>query len=101
VSAVAECDHPVSEVRTWLERAVTLSALWSGALCLTDMATAAAVSAALPAAAAAAHSGAAPLTLCALGNPNAPLRLLAPTPSVVCSSALPFRLSPAICERKR
>jgi hypothetical protein len=53
----------MSEVRTWLVREVTLSALWSGALCLTYVA-AAAVSAALSAAAA--HSGLLPLTLCAL-----------------------------------
>jgi hypothetical protein len=46
VSAVAVCDHRVSEVRTWLVRVVTLTALWSGALCLTDVAAAAAESAA-------------------------------------------------------
>jgi hypothetical protein len=56
---VAECDHLVSEVWTWLVRVVTLYALWSGALCLTYVAAAAAVSATL-AATAAAHSGAAP-----------------------------------------
>jgi hypothetical protein len=70
---VAECDHLVSEVRTWLVRVVTLTALWSGALFLTYVAAAAAMSAAL--ATAAAHSRAAPLTLCSLGNPDAPLRL--------------------------
>jgi hypothetical protein len=58
VSVAAECDHLVSEVRTWLVREVTLSAVWSGALCLTYVA-AAAVSAALLAAAAA-LSGVAP-----------------------------------------
>jgi hypothetical protein len=41
-------------------REVTLSALWSGALYMTYMAAAVAVSAALAAIAAAAHSGAAP-----------------------------------------
>jgi hypothetical protein len=59
VSAVARCDHLVSEVRTWLAKVVTLSALWSAALYVTDVATVVAVSAALPAAAAA-HPGAAP-----------------------------------------
>jgi hypothetical protein len=64
VSAVAEYDLLVSEVRTWPVREVTLSAQWSGALCLTYVAAAAAVSAALSTAAA--DSGAAPLTLSAL-----------------------------------
>jgi hypothetical protein len=46
----------VSDVRTWPVRVVSLTALWSGALCLTDVAAATAECAALPAAAAA-HPG--------------------------------------------
>jgi hypothetical protein len=59
VSAKAECELLVSEVQTWLVREVTLSALLAGALCLSDVAAAAAESTAL-AAAVAAHLGAAP-----------------------------------------
>jgi hypothetical protein len=55
VSAAAGCDLPVSEVRTWPVREVTLSALLAGALCLTIVAAAATESTALSA-----HSGAAP-----------------------------------------
>jgi hypothetical protein len=92
---VAVCDHRVSEVRTWLVRVVTLTALWSGALYLTDVAAAAAESAALPTAAAA-DSGAAPLdSVCPLksGCPSEAtpvclaLRALSPTPSTVSSSS--------------
>jgi hypothetical protein len=95
VLAVAVCDHCVSEVWTWLVRVVTLTALWSGALCLTDVAAAAAVSAALPLAAAA-HSGAAPPnSVCPLkyGCPYEAtpvclaLRALTPTPSAIYSSS--------------
>jgi hypothetical protein len=102
VSAVAECDHPVSEVRTWLVTVVTLTALWSGALCLTYVAAAAAVSAPLPAAAAA-HSGAAPPdSVCPLRyecpSEAVPrcraLLACAPTPSAICSSSSSARLSP-------
>jgi hypothetical protein len=59
MSAAAVCDLPVSEVRTWPVREVTLSALLTGALCLTVVAAAVAVSAALSATVFA-HSGAAP-----------------------------------------
>jgi hypothetical protein len=54
VSAVAGCDLLVSKVRTWPVREVTLSALLTGALCLTV------VAAAVESAAVSAHSGAAP-----------------------------------------
>jgi hypothetical protein len=99
---VAECDHLVSEVRTWLVRAVTLSALWSGALCLTDMAAAAVVFAALPTAAAAHSRAAPPDSVCPLrsGCPSEAvpgcraLLALAPTPSTVCSSSSSARLPP-------
>jgi hypothetical protein len=46
--AKAECDLLVSVVRTWPVREVTLSALLTGALCLSDVAAAAAESAAHP-----------------------------------------------------
>jgi hypothetical protein len=83
-------------------RVVTLTALWSGALCLTYVATAAAVSAPLPAAA---HSGAAPPdSMCPLryecpseAVPGCRALLArAPTPSAVCSSSSSSsaRLSP-------
>jgi hypothetical protein len=42
VSAKAECDLLVVEVRTWTVREVTLSALLTGALCLSDVAAVAA-----------------------------------------------------------
>jgi hypothetical protein len=85
----------VSEVQTWLVREVTLSALWSGALCLTYVAAAAAVSAALSAAAAA-HSGAAPLDFVCPLRSECPsevvpvylaLQALCPTPSAIFSSS--------------
>jgi hypothetical protein len=91
VSAATECDHLVSEVRTWLVREVTLSALWSGAPCLTYMA------------AAAAHSGAAPPdSVCPLrsGCPSeaVPVYLallaLCPTPSPASSSSSYARQPP-------
>jgi hypothetical protein len=75
---------------------MTLTALRSGALCLTDVAAAAVVSAALPAAAAAAHSGAAPPDAvcplkCECPSEVAPvclaLRALSPTPSAAWSSS--------------
>jgi hypothetical protein len=56
VSAAAECVLHESEVRTWPVREVTLSALLAADLCLSDITTAAAESAAT----AAAHPGAAP-----------------------------------------
>jgi hypothetical protein len=89
------CDHHVSEVRNWLVRVVSLTTLCSGALCVTDAAVAAAVSAALPAVAA--HSEAAPPdSVCPLryecpseALPRCQALLAcAPTPSVVCSSFL-------------
>jgi hypothetical protein len=65
VSADAECDLLVSEVQTWPVREVTLSALLTGALCLSDVA-ATAESAALSAAAAADPGAAPPNTECPL-----------------------------------
>jgi hypothetical protein len=94
---VAVCDHRMSEVRTWPVRVVSLTALWSGALCLTYVAAAAAAeSAALPAAAAAAHPGAAPPdSVCPLkcecpseAVPECRALLAhAPIPSAACSSS--------------
>jgi hypothetical protein len=69
VSAEAECDLLVSEVRTWSVREVTLSGLVAGALCLSDVAAAAPESATL----AAAHPGAAP------PDPVYPLRSVCPS----------------------
>jgi hypothetical protein len=66
---VAECVLHESEVQTWPVREVTLSALLAANLCQSDVTAAAAESAA------AAHPGAAPLTLCTLSDPDAPLWL--------------------------
>jgi hypothetical protein len=95
VSAAAGCDLLMSEVRTWPVREVTLSALLTGALCLTVVAAAAAESAALSAAVSA-HSGAAPpdsvhslrSVYPSVADPvYLALLALCPTPSAVCSSS--------------
>jgi hypothetical protein len=81
-------------------RVVTLATLWSGALCLTDVADAAAVSAALPTAA---DSGAAPPDSVCPRKSGCPskatlvclaLRALCPTPSPALSSSSSARLRP-------
>jgi hypothetical protein len=95
VSAAAEYDLLVSEVRTWPVREVTLSALWSGALCLTYVAVAAAVSATLSADVVALSGAAPPDSVCPLrsGCPSEAvpmylaLQALCPTPSAICSSS--------------
>jgi hypothetical protein len=99
VSTEAECDLLVSEVRTWPGREVTLSALLAGALYLSDVAGAAAESAALTAA----HPGAAPLdpvyplkSVCpSEADPECrALLALSPTPSTAWSSSSSARLLP-------